>query len=46
MSLFSNATFKKLWPPQSCPTMLPSETKLRTYMGEQIEVLGTISTNV
>ena len=46
MSLISNATFQKLWPAQSCPTLLPSETKLRTYTGEQIDVLGTILTNV
>ena len=46
MSLISNATFQKLWPAQSSPTLLPSETKLRTYTGEQIDVLGTISTNV
>ena len=31
MSLISNATFQKLWPAQSCPTLLSSETKLRTY---------------
>ena len=46
MSLISNATFQKLWPAQSSATLLPSETKLHTYTREQIDVLGTISTNV
>ena len=44
--IIGNATFQKLWPAQSCPMLLPYETKLHTYTGEQIDVLGTISTNV
>jgi len=35
-----------LWPAQSIPALLPTNTKLRTYTGEQINVLGTISANV
>ena len=46
MSLISNVTFQKLWPVRSSPALLPTKTKLRTYTGEQINVMGTISANV
>ena len=46
MSLISNVTFQKLWPAQNSPALLPTESKLRTYTGEQINVLGTISAEV
>ena len=46
MSLISNVTFQKLWPAQNNPALLPTESKLRTYTGEQINVLGTISAEV
>ena len=46
MSLISNVTFQKLWPVQRCPALLPTKTKLCTYTGEQINVMGTISANV
>ena len=46
MSLISNVTFQKLWPVQSSPALLPAKTKLCTYTGEQINVMGTISANV
>ena len=46
MSLISNVTFQKLWPAHSSPVLMATQTKLRTYTGEQINVLGTISANV
>ena len=46
MSLISNVTFQKLWPAHSSPVLKETQAKLRTYTGEQISVLGTISANV
>ena len=46
MSLISSVTFQKLWPAHSSPVLMATQTKLRTYTGEQINVLGTISANV
>ena len=46
MSLISNVTFQKLWPANSSPVLKETQTKLRTYTGEQISVLGTISASV
>ena len=46
MSLISSVTFQKLWPAHSSPVLMATQTKLHTYTGEQINVLGTISANV
>ena len=46
VSLISSVTFQKLWPAHSSPVLMATQTKLRTYTGEQIHVLGTISANV
>ena len=46
MTLISKATFDKLWNPQNAPSLQPTSSKLRTYIGEHIEVLGAANVNV
>ena len=46
ISLISHDTFTKLWSTSQRPTLRPSTQKLRTYTGEQLEVLGYITVHV
>ena len=41
MSVISEDTYVKLWPEQR-PQLQPSHTRLKTFMGEVVKVLGTI----
>ena len=45
MTLISKTTFDKLWSPHK-PSLQPTGSKLRTYTGENIEVLGAANVNV
>ena len=40
VSLISKATYQNLWSPGTAPPIKPSKTNLRTYTGEQIQVIG------
>ena len=42
----SKTTFDKLWNAQEAPNLQPTTSKLRTYTGENIEVLGIANLNV
>ena len=46
MSLISNVTFQNCGSTEQPHTAIPTESKLHTYTGEQINVLGTISAEV
>ena len=46
LSLISEATYRKLWPKDKAPQMESTQIKLRTYTGEELEVLGTINVDV
>ena len=45
-TLISKATFDKLWSLHNAPSLQPTVSKLRTYTGENIEVLGVANVNV
>ena len=44
VSLISEATYKRLW--KNPPKLKPTTTRLRTYSGQQLVVLGTLVVNV
>ena len=44
LSLLSEVTYKTLW--KNPPKLKPSTTRLRTYSGQQLVVLGTLVVNV
>ena len=46
MTLISKTTFDTLWSPHTAPSLQPTGSKLRTYTGESIEVLGAANVNV
>ena len=46
LTLISKTTFDKLWNAQEAPNLQPTTSKLRTYTGENIEVLGIANVNV
>jgi len=46
MTLISKATFDSLWDPQNAPSLQPTGSKLRTYTGENIEVLDAANVSV
>ena len=43
VSLISRRTYRTVWPIRSRLELQPSSTRLRTYSGEIIDVLGEIS---
>ena len=43
LSVVSETTFRRLWPFES---LEPSTTRLRTYTGEQVQVLGSVTVHV
>ena len=45
-TLISKATFDKLWSLHNAPSLQPTVSKLQTYTGENIEVLGVVNVNV
>ena len=45
VSVISEHTYHPTWP-QDRPALQPSSTKLRTYSGEELEVIGSISVQV
>lgn len=45
VTIISEQTYRKIWP-QGAPPLQPSTTRLRTYTGEELEVLGSIHTRV
>ena len=46
VSLISDQTYRTTWTAAKRPPLQPSDTRLYTYSGELIEVLGTISVTV
>ena len=44
LSLISEVTYKRLW--KNPPKLKPTATRLRTYSGQQLVVLGTLVVNV
>ena len=46
LTLISKSTFDKLWDAQEAPNLQSTTSKLRTYTGESIEVLGVANVNV
>ena len=46
ITLISKTTFDKLRSPHKAPSLQPTGSKLRTYTGENIEVLGAANVNV
>ena len=46
LTLISKTTFDKPWNAQEAPNLQPTTSKLRTYTGENIEVLGIANVNV
>ena len=46
LTLISKSTFDKLWYAQEAPNLQSTASKLRTYTGENIEVLGVTNVNV
>ena len=45
VSVISEHTYHSTWP-HNRPALQPSSTKLRTYSGEELEVIGSISVQV
>ena len=45
LTLISKSTFNKLWDAQEAPNLQSTTSKLRTYTGENIEVLGVANVN-
>ena len=46
MTLISKATFDKIWNSQTAPPLKSTGSKLRTYNGENIEVLGAANVDI
>ena len=46
LSIISEETYRKLFPPGRAPTLKTSKAKLKTYMGEVIQTLGEIEVTV
>ena len=46
MTLISKATFDKIWNSQTAPPLQSTGSKLRTYTGENFEVLGAANVDV
>ena len=46
LTLISKSAFDKLWDAQEAPNLQSTTSKLRTYTGENIEVLGVANVNV
>ena len=46
VSLISEKTYHQKWKKGNAPPLEPTNTKLRTYIGEEVAVLGTINVNV
>ena len=44
-SIISEQTYERLWPEER-PRLTPSSRKLRTYTGEELEVLGTLQVEI
>ena len=44
-SIISQTTYQKSWPTHA-PPLQPSNVKLRTYTGEELKVLGSLTTEV
>ena len=45
-SIISEATYQKLWSKAEAPQLHPSTVQLRTYMGEELKILGSITVTV
>ncbi len=43
VSVISESTYRETWPPDRHPALQPTEASLRTYTGQQVEVLGSIT---
>ena len=46
LTLIGKSTFDKLWEAQAAPPLQSTNNKLRTYTGENIEVLGVANVDV
>ena len=46
VSLISEATYSRLWAGSSAPKLEPSDLKLRTYSGEELELVGEATVKV
>ena len=46
VSLISEAVYRKTWKNGKAPPLQPTKTKLKTYTGEEVPVLGTIQVEV
>ena len=46
LSVISEETHNSLWSKDVCPPLRPTLARLKTYTGEQIKVMGTISVDV
>ena len=45
-TIISEATYKSLWKKSTRPLLKPSKVKLRTYTGEELEILGALQVTV
>ena len=46
VSITSHYTYLTAWPASKCPILRPSKTRLCTYLGEVLQVLGSIDVTV
>ena len=46
LSIMSQVTYDLTWPKQSAPPIKPTDSKLRTYIGEKLDVVGAIDADV
>ena len=45
-TIMSEATYRRTWPKVKAPLLQPTQTRLQTYTGEPLTVLGAITVDV